>query len=251
MSVSESLGVLRAAPNGMEWKKRIWTSGSQPGGRTYSESVLVPVNGHRNATATQPSDDTRAMQEDAGTGKVKRPLRPLRPLRRQVPQPMELADSQLHHVVLIKHIPGKGNGVFAKVALECNTRMRYTGKDLDEKQVTELYQLAQADGKNEHRYLDYLCDTGDSGRSVDAHPRHNLLSIAGQVNEPSPSERANMALSHGGKVGSRYPVLIVTSDINAGEELLVHYGKSFVRNYDVAQPSALPWWWMKRNRRKP
>jgi len=245
----------------MQLKKRYWTTGYQPGGHTYYEWVWVPAwqqrsappvsallstagesNKAKLASVRQVGEATRERYPRAATRKIQRQVDV------QVPAGIELANSQLHRIVETKQVSGKGRGVFARVDLESNTRIRYTGKEIDEKQVSELWQMAKEDAKNEHRYLEYLCESGDAGRCVDAHPRHGMDCTAGLVNEPGPHQRANMALSHAGPKGKRYPVLIVIADIKAGEELLVSYGQSFVRTYRVAEvPVQLPDWWSQRD----
>jgi hypothetical protein len=61
-----------------------------------------------------------------------------------------------------------------------------------------------------------------------------MVTLAGLINEPPPGKRANCALAH--LSGTNRAIVFVASEwIFAGEELLVHYGDDFNRDYEVGK----------------
>jgi len=206
----------------MEWKRRWWTSGTQPGGRTYFENVLVyPKENKVAAAATEP---------------LKRP-------HAQPPQPVDIPLSQMHLKFEVKQTADKGRSLFAKVALTEHSRFEYTGKRMDEKELGQLQRLAKEDTDNKHGYMDYVCDSGDDNVVVDGHPRHGCIAFSAMANEPSVGQADNLAFGFAGEKGARYPILVTIAPIAAGDELLVCYGPSFERHYQVASGVQLPDWW--------
>jgi len=215
----------------MQWQRQQrWTSGTQPGGRTYFRYALVNCSTETSSSVTaqvQPQDAEMNAEAEAG----------------KAPVAVEIPLSRLHLMFDVRHTVGKGRSLFAKVAIKENTRFQYTGKRMEEKELAQLQAMAQKDKNNTHGFMDYVCDSGDDKVVVDGHPRHNYNPTSAMVNEPSIGQTDNLAFSYAGNEGKRYPVLVAIAPIAAGSELLVCYGASFKRNYEVAKGAQLPHWW--------
>jgi len=207
----------------MEWKRRWWTSGTQPGGRTYFENVLVYPKEKKGATAA------------AAESELKR--------RAQPPQPVDIPLSRMHLHFEVKQTANKGRSLFAKVALSEHSRFQYTGKRMGETELGQLQRLAEEDTDNKRGYMDYICESGDDNVVVDGHPRHGCIAFSAMANEPSVGQTDNLAFSFAGEKGARYPILVTIAPIAKGDELLVCYGPSFERHYQVAGGAQLPDWW--------
>lgn len=145
----------------------------------------------------------------------------------------------------VKSVPTKdGLGLFARHALPMNSRLVYDGRRITKAQYEWLVELdeTRADAPKK-RYVSYVGGGGLAGVLIDANPRHPGSAdwFCGWVNEPSSRESANMLLVSERKPISR-TVFVSVRPIAAGAELLVHYGTSYRRRYQVGRAARRPAW---------
>ena len=154
---------------------------------------------------------------------------------------------QKHYIqnseVYVKKSEGKGDGLFAKVELQPNSRLFYLGKEINEETRNKYNEMTNKEGKED--YASYIMSSGRSGVFIDAHPRHKGSEdwIAGRINEPSPKTKANMILRYEKLTnGKKHPVLVTVKKIPADTELTFKYGSDFKRPYKVGQQALIPSW---------
>lgn len=96
-------------------------------------------------------------------------------------------------------------------------------------------------------------DGDDDVYYIDANPKYEFTHpcIARYINEPSPGQKANAIfyIGNGNRRRGRYVrdelgrvYVIIVTEVKEGEEILVHYGEDYDRNYKVGDPADFPEW---------
>ena len=148
----------------------------------------------------------------------------------------------VHYIAAVElqvvDVPNKGKGVVAAIDLPRNSRLPYLGKQIDQKTYDNF--AARNTKHPEKRYVDYIIATSIKGTYIDAHPRYRGSEkwIASRINEPGPRQKANCVI----RFEERLPVVVTTKKIAAGQELMLHYGGAYERQYRVGQRADKPAW---------
>ena len=150
---------------------------------------------------------------------------------RRHPTPPRVYSSATDYVV--RRVPSKpGLALTARRALAPNTRLVCEGRAMTHPQY-----LARIATGGDARYIVGL----RRGEYIDCKPSPRSGWVAGRVNEPARNETANMLLVHERGPPMR-AVLVTVRRIEAGEELLLHYGSSYHRTYRVGRRARRPVW---------
>ena len=166
------------------------------------------------------------------------------PKKRHVPIYIEPSAYATHFVV--KAVTGAGQGLFARQSLPANTRIAYTGKEIDKAEYKRLESLNMDKKNAKHKYIGYIFASGKRDTFIDANPRYpgSELWYAGRVNEPSTGVTANMVAKVERPKGEPPRLVFVTvRPIEKNEELTLHYGPGYTRvGYRVGRTPKKPSW---------
>ena len=124
--------------------------------------------------------------------------------------------------IIVKDSPGKGKGLFAKINLPVNTIIPVWGENIDE------CDLHIRHFNNQSKYIYQV----KKNELIDGNPELFLdncinINIWGYINEPNANEVTNCSMVNG------RPYVKVIKRIRKNDELLMNYGKLYIRDYDL------------------
>ena len=122
----------------------------------------------------------------------------------------------------------KGRGLVADIDLSPNSHIFYTGSLLTKHQFQQMIENGDD--------VSYIMKTGHKQAPF----VNGLGNVGSLINEPSTGERANVIIRF--TPNSPFPKLVTTKHIRRNEEILLHYGGAYKRNYRAGRRAIVPKW---------